>query len=609
MRRVLLVASVLLLFVAASPNRQSQSDAGVTVALDLGNAALVEGRQVEVGLSLKDANGAPISGVWPRVWFGTKGALDDRACAQKVAAFTAGGLFHQAAVDLNIFHVIALNSDATITVVDPRFSFGGSRLLGMTELAAPGADWALDADGSRLFVSMPKAGQIAVIETVDWRIVQSLAAGPGVARMKMQADGGYLWAAYDGGVVAIDPHGPKIAARLETGAGPHDLALSDDDAHLFVTNEADGTTSLVDVRTRKIVGKYATGAAPVSVAWAPRSKRAYVVSRDGAISWVDAKQHASKLAVKAPAGASRIRFSPAGRYGFVPNPERDVVYIFDTAVDRIVQTARVEKRPFEVTFSDTTAYVRHENSEIVLMLPLAATGTSGEPVQVSDFPGGEKPFGSDAVSMADGVIRAPGEHSILVANPADGNIYYYKEGMAAPMGHFSNYKHAPRALLVLDRSFREKAPGDFRTIARLPAAGKYDVAVAIDSPRVITCFQVAIGGDSQLTKRRQQYPVVVQQLTEKRLVKPGEAARLRFRLLDPDTRQPRVGLKDVGALIFRAPGTWHERVLLEAGENGDYTIDVVVPDEGTYYVYLESAAAGLGLNNHQYLVLKAEKGS
>jgi hypothetical protein len=87
---------------------------------------------------------------------------------------------------------------------------------------------------------------------------------------------------------------------------------------------------------------------------------------------------------------------------------------------------------------------------------------------VSSFPAGQKsPGDSPSTSIASAIVPAPGEGSVLVANPADRMIYYYTEGMAAPMGSFQNYKRDPRALLVLDNSLREtaafiRAPRDFR---------------------------------------------------------------------------------------------------------------------------------------------------
>ena len=44
------------------------------------------------------------------------------------------------------------------------------------------------------------------------------------------------------------------------------------------------------------------------------------------------------------------------------------------------------------------------------------------------------------VSLADVIVPAPEGDSVLVANPADRVIYYYSEGMAAPMGSFQNYR-------------------------------------------------------------------------------------------------------------------------------------------------------------------------
>ena len=44
-----------------------------------------------------------------------------------------------------------------------------------------------------------------------------------------------------------------------------------------------------------------------------------------------------------------------------------------------------------------------------------------------------------------------------MANPADQAIYYYMEGMLAPMGSFNNYRREPKAVLIVDRSLRERA--------------------------------------------------------------------------------------------------------------------------------------------------------
>jgi hypothetical protein len=81
---------------------------------------------------------------------------------------------------------------------------------------------------------------------------------------------------------------------------------------------------------------------------------------------------------------------------------------------------------------------------------------------------------------------------MLVANVADKQIYYYTEGMAAPMGNFENYKREPRAVLVADRSMREVKTGTYETVTRLPRDGAYDVAFLLDSPRIMHCFEAKV---------------------------------------------------------------------------------------------------------------------
>ncbi len=90
---------------------------------------------------------------------------------------------------------------------------------------------------------------------------------------------------------------------------------------------------------------------------------------------------------------------------------------------------------------------------------------------------------------------------MLVANPADKMIYYYTEGMAAPMGSFQNYRRVPKALLVLDNGLRETARGVYSTTMRLDAPGYYD-AVFCWTRRVL--FTVLISLSTRIQHSRNQ---------------------------------------------------------------------------------------------------------
>jgi hypothetical protein len=241
------------------------------------------------------------------------------------------------------------------------------------------------------------------------------------------------------------------------------------------------------------------------------------------------------------------------------------------------------------------------------MIPLDLLGKTDKPLSVMDFPAGQRPLGKvSKPSLADSLVQAPDNKAVLVANPADKTIYYYMEGMAAPKGSFGNYNREPRAALVVDRSFKEKSPGVYETTARLTQPGMHYVAFFLDSPRITHCFRVWIDPDPVKIQQR-ELPISIEPLIERRLLRVGEMARLRFRLTSAGTGTPRTGLEDVRALAFLAPGRWHQR--FEARELGDgvYQVEFAPPESGVYYVYLESASAGLKVNNPQYVVLQADK--
>jgi len=131
--------------------------------------------------------------------------------------------------------------------------------------------------------------------------------------------------------------------------------------------------------------------------------------------------------------------------------------------------------PYSLAYADELAYIRHRGSDTVMMIPLKAVGEPGKPVPVVDFPGGQHPPGRlPRPTPAAGIVQAPGESAVLVANPEDQIIYYYKEGMAAPMGHFQNYGKQPLAALVVDRSLREVRPGVYETTVKMAGAGNYE---------------------------------------------------------------------------------------------------------------------------------------
>ena len=321
-------------------------------------------------------------------------------------------------------------------------------------------------------------------------------------------------------------------------------------------------------------------------------------SRSGRVFAIDARGAKVSAQIDARPGVAQIRFAPGGRYALLANPQQNVVQVLDAATNRIVKNADVDAGPDRVSFTEQMAYVHRRGSETVVMIPLPELGTSGA-IGVSDFPAGQHALGDSG--LADSIVTAPDGPAVIVANPTDRMIYFYKEGMAAPMGGFQNYQRTPRAVLVVDHGLREQARGRYLATLPVHGAGTYDVALLVESPRVIACFTMNVGADPNNK---------VAQLTRVVAIDPpahlaiGKPARLRFALSD------KVGAArmadDVRALVFEAPGVWQHRTPALRSADGRYEIDFVPPEAGTYYVWIESAALGLDRRNSQFSIYQAD---
>jgi len=86
----------------------------------------------------------------------------------KVKAFLGGRLLNSPERTQCLPHLTLMRT-RLLTVLDPGHGFGAANSVALIPLAGPGQDWALARDGTRLFVSMPTVGKVAVIDTLTWR--------------------------------------------------------------------------------------------------------------------------------------------------------------------------------------------------------------------------------------------------------------------------------------------------------------------------------------------------------------------------------------------------------------------------------------------------------
>ncbi|HVQ38835.1 MAG TPA: cytochrome D1 domain-containing protein, partial [Pyrinomonadaceae bacterium] len=506
---------------------------------------LLAGTEAQIRFKIVEVTGGKsIRTVRPAAWIDRRisaQAPNATECREKVQQFLQPSFSKRPTADLNSYFVLALNHESNISVIDPLSGFGGSKLYTLIALNSSGEDWVMSADKRRLYVSMPAVNQVAVINLQTWKVVTNIDAGTRPSRVALQPDGRYLWVGNDAssesdaGVTVVDTETLNVAARISTGLGHHEIAFAENDSLAFVTNKQAGTLSVIDIRKLAKAADVKVGSMPSSVVVSALSKSVYVGNEgDGTIVAVDASRFEILARMKGQPGLQTLRISPEGRFGFAVNPVESTVNIFDVSANRLVHQVPVGLAADQISFTRDFAYVRSTGSEFVTMIK---TSTLEKEASVSRFPAGQHaPKDSRASSLANAIVPGPESGSVLVANPADKMIYFYTEGMAAPMGSFQNYRRDPKALLILDNGLRETAGGVYTTTVRLNDAGYYDVAFLLNSPRVVSCFNFAVAENPELV---QQGPPTIKIVptTKETTLRVGERHDLRFKVVDSNSNE------------------------------------------------------------------------
>lgn len=612
--------------IAAQPPAEAPTDArryvkdGVVVELEAraaaGTSALTEGELGELRFSIREAaSGRPVRGLAPGAWLDiaenlrNKEGAEQKSCKEKIALYLKGIVGIRPMVDLNSYYVVVLNRDASLSIVDPKVSMvGRTSTLARVPLARAGADLARSGDDRRIFVSMPAAGQVAAVEADSFRVIANVRAGPGATRLALQPDGRYLWvgnnapAGERGSVTVIDADALTPVATIPVGRGHHEIALSSDSRWAFVTNRDDGSVTVIDVRTLAPVRDIALGGQPISLAYSALSQLLYVAeAHAGVLYAIRPDDFSTQARIALAPGLGPMRFTPDGRWALVLNTADDKVYVIDPSSNRVVHDIAVPGQPYQLAFTRAFAYVRSLGSERVSMINLATLGPGKQPTVQSFAAGARPPKAAGELVIADSIAPAAGDASVFVVNPADNTTYFYMEGMNAAASNYQTQGAAARAVMVVDRSLREIEPGVYAARVKMPAAGRFDVAFSLDTPRMLHCFATEAAANPRLAQARKG--IQVDYLVASRLVAAGTQAAIRFRLYDGPTGTPKAGLKDVRVRWVPASGRGHREVLaLELGD-GVYEARIAVSESGAYYVYVASDELKKDFRDLPYLTL------
>jgi YVTN family beta-propeller protein len=564
---------------------------------------LVAGADALATFRVTDARtGQPITNLHPNAWFSSRLAsadpTTDAQCKDKIRTFMGGLLSARPDLDLNSYLLLSLNHDRTLTFTNPQVSFSKTKLESIIELPANGADFVLSKNKELLYITVPERSSVVVVNTITRKIVETIQieGNHKPTRIALEPGGNRAWVGLDGSplVAVIDTTTNKLVRTVGVGAGLHNITFTGDGSFAYVTNSSADTVTAINTKTLDKVADLPAGKTPVPAAYSSASRLVYVASINGGnVTAIDPATQKVAATIPVARGIVALAFEPRGRYGFAVNQLNSNVTVFDAATNRIVGGTTVVKSPDQVTFTNRYAYVRGTASEKFSLIELDAIGkakVTAVDVQAGQRAPSEMP---DELGVASMIVPTPEGNSVMIAHAPDQMIYFYVEGMMAPMGTLSNYKRRPRGILLLDRSLTEVAPGTYSAPVKLGRAGSFDVPVLINENRIAHCFQADVGKSPDAPASEEKSTIVVAASFAGQQFKSGAGVPLKLKLTDSITGQPVSGLADVQVLVFEPPGVWQQRQWAKEVGTGEYEITQVFPHAGVFNVMVRVSSRGI----------------
>ncbi len=273
------------------------------------------------------------------------------------------------------------------------------------------------AAGPKAYVGNFKDNTVSVIDTAAARVVATVpvAAGPdGIAVTRDDAMV-FVSGASASSLSVIDAASDRVVGDVTVGKGPQGLAMTPDGRWLLAAVNGDDRVAFIDTATRAVVGSVPVPK-PHTIAVQPDGRRAYVSSQEPghfALVVID-------LATRAVAGGMPLEktprdleFGPDGKSLYLTLAGVSAVQVIDPEANRIVAQIPTGASPHIAQhFAGTAAGVVVVQGPGELMLfdpasraPLRAIAVGSQPHWVDILPGGKKALvtneGSNDVSVVD----------------------------------------------------------------------------------------------------------------------------------------------------------------------------------------------------------------
>ena len=209
----------------------------------------------------------------------------------------------------------------------------------------------LTPDKRHVLVNAAGDDIVAVIDRERLEIVRTIATGDFPCDIDLAAGLGlgYVPERDQHTVAAFDLSSFEIVNRiaLPEGSKPHMLRVDPRGETVWVQTAVGGTNEVLDANTLGVRDSRKLGKVPVTTAWTPDGRYAYVTHiSDDFIAVMDASSYQEIKRIRVGQGVANVAFRPDGRFAYATVRGENKLAVIDTATMETVKSLATGDQPF-----------------------------------------------------------------------------------------------------------------------------------------------------------------------------------------------------------------------------------------------------------------------
>jgi YVTN family beta-propeller protein len=205
---------------------------------------------------------------------------------------------------------------------------------------------AVSENGKKLWVTAEGAQAVLELDARNGKVLQVWKTDAQVSHMVVVTPNQrklYVANIGSGSVTVIDrshPFPSRAVTSVATAAGAEGIAVTADGQHVWVTNRAANTISVLDSSTDRVVDTFESGGTmPIRVKFTVDGKQAWVSNaRSNTVTVFDTATRKRLDTIEVGAVPVGIQMTPDGKRAFVANTNDNKVTVIDVASRRVLST-------------------------------------------------------------------------------------------------------------------------------------------------------------------------------------------------------------------------------------------------------------------------------